>query len=580
MADDSTLIVAARAGDQRAFAALYRDHHRRALHEARKVVRNSSDAEDCVSAAFASTFQAIRKGGGPTEAFRPYLLTAVRNSALQLVRLKRYGSEVATEEIEPPAHVDLYEIGADPAVRNAFANLPERWREVLWKTEIEGRPPRELAVELAMSANSVAALAKRARDGFRQAYLTEAVGPEPHPWAMERLDLYREGRSTRGRATSWSCTSRTARSARTRWRRCRSRRRASVSSCWRPAPRHPSWAPGRPARRAPPSSAGCATCVPVRGTSGPRRRRSPQPRWRWSARLLVVVISARSDDPRAAATTTSSSDASVTAVVTVERPSELGPVRSVTPSLTPAAAQLTVAPTSTVVDSTITVDDVSTTLVDDGSPTIRATTTAPRRTTTASRRPIVVPTAPPVTDTEPTTPAVSPSPGPTEAPSTDATSAPTTPAPPAPTIAPTTAEPTITLAPSTEAPTTTAAPSTSQPQYGGTLSLSRGRPSYTVTVEATAPDGLPAGTTISFSFTSTSDWSVQFTGSVNCSPAPGGLAGGPGDVGSTSCSSPALGQGSSAIVRFTTSGDVLPDVRIVAQRPGGQPATACDPPSC
>jgi hypothetical protein len=296
--------------------------------------------------------------------------------------------------------------------------------------------------------------------------------------------------------------------------------------------------------------------------------------------LLVVVISARSDDPRAAATTTSSSDASVTAVVTVERPSELGPVRSVTPSLTPAAAQLTVVPTSTVVDSTITVDDVSTTLVDDGSPTIRATTTAPRRTTTASRRPIVVPTAPPVTDTEPTTPAVSPSPGPTEAPSTDATSAPTTPAPPAPTIAPTTAEPTITLAPSTEAPTTTAAPSTSQPQYGGTLSLSRGRPSYTVTVEATAPDGLPAGTTISFSFTSTSDWSVQFTGSVNCSPAPGGLAGGPGDVGSTSCSSPALGQGSSAIVRFTTSGDVLPDVRIVAQRPGGQPATACDPSSC
>ena len=129
--DDQALLAAARAGDQRAFAALYRNHHRRAMHEARKVVRNDSDAEDCVAAAYASTFQAMRKGGGPTEAFRPYLLTATRNAALQLVRLKRYGSEVATDVLEPPAHVDLYEIGADPAIRNAFATLPERWRETL-----------------------------------------------------------------------------------------------------------------------------------------------------------------------------------------------------------------------------------------------------------------------------------------------------------------------------------------------------------------------------------------------------------------------------------------------------------------
>src|SRR4051794_31694828 len=193
MPDEQALLSAARAGDQRAFAALYRTHHRRAMHEARKVLSNRSDAEDCVAAAFAATFQAMRKGGGPTEAFRPYVLTATRNSALQLVRLKRYGSEVVTDEPEPPAHVDLYEIGADPAIRNAFAGLPERWREVLWKTEIEGLAPRDLATELAMSANGVAALAKRARDGFRKAYLTEAVGPDPHPWAMERLDLYRDG---------------------------------------------------------------------------------------------------------------------------------------------------------------------------------------------------------------------------------------------------------------------------------------------------------------------------------------------------------------------------------------------------
>jgi len=68
---------------------------------------------------------------------------------------------------------------ADPAVADlertivarAFASLPERWQAVLWHTEIEGARPADMAPLLGLTANSVAALAYRAREGLRQAYL-------------------------------------------------------------------------------------------------------------------------------------------------------------------------------------------------------------------------------------------------------------------------------------------------------------------------------------------------------------------------------------------------------------------------
>jgi hypothetical protein len=53
----------------------------------------------------------------------------------------------------------------------AFARLPERWQAVLWHTEIEGLSPADVAPILGLTANGVSALAYRAREGLRQAYL-------------------------------------------------------------------------------------------------------------------------------------------------------------------------------------------------------------------------------------------------------------------------------------------------------------------------------------------------------------------------------------------------------------------------
>ena len=54
-------------------------------------------------------------------------------------------------------------------VAQVFRALPTRWQEVLWYTEVEQLRPQSVAPFLGMSANAVAALSHRAREGFRRA---------------------------------------------------------------------------------------------------------------------------------------------------------------------------------------------------------------------------------------------------------------------------------------------------------------------------------------------------------------------------------------------------------------------------
>jgi len=56
-------------------------------------------------------------------------------------------------------------------ISQAFSSLPERWRTVLWQVEVEGERPAVVAPHFGLSANATAALARRARDGLRAAYL-------------------------------------------------------------------------------------------------------------------------------------------------------------------------------------------------------------------------------------------------------------------------------------------------------------------------------------------------------------------------------------------------------------------------
>ncbi|MFD0199578.1 MULTISPECIES: sigma-70 family RNA polymerase sigma factor [Saccharothrix] len=174
---DAELIDSVRAGNIDAYGQLYERHVTAAYNLARQLARSSAESDDLVSDAFAKVLDTLRAGRGPDSAFRAYLLTALRHTAYDKTRRDRKleladdVAEVAPEATSVPFS-DTAVAGLERSMAaKAFARLPERWQTVLWHTEIEGQSPAEVAPLLGLTANGVSALAYRAREGLKQAYL-------------------------------------------------------------------------------------------------------------------------------------------------------------------------------------------------------------------------------------------------------------------------------------------------------------------------------------------------------------------------------------------------------------------------
>ena len=202
---DAELIELARSGDSRAFGELWRRHYRSAARVARQFT-SSIDADDLVSEAYARIYQRVLAGGGPTGAFRPYLYTTIRNLA------STWGAASRDIQVDIIEDFEDDRIPDDPAAwaldrtltASAFRSLPERWQTVLWYTEVEGMDPHEVAPLMGMTANGVAALSYRAREGLRkawlQAHVSDAAASGECQWAMSRLGEHtRDGLSNRDR---------------------------------------------------------------------------------------------------------------------------------------------------------------------------------------------------------------------------------------------------------------------------------------------------------------------------------------------------------------------------------------------
>lgn len=193
---EAILLASARLGDKDAYAELWKRHRAAAVRTARPLAFNN--AEDVVSDAFLAIWQQMQQGAGPREHFRAYVLTTVRNMAV-----RRYHSEsrvqiVAEVDGEPiqDGLIDLEAAEDRREVCDAFSTLPERWQLVLWWSEIEKLPRREVAERLSLSPNSVSALTRRAKEGLRVAWLSEALpAPEQltHPDIAGLLPKYVRG---------------------------------------------------------------------------------------------------------------------------------------------------------------------------------------------------------------------------------------------------------------------------------------------------------------------------------------------------------------------------------------------------
>jgi RNA polymerase sigma factor (sigma-70 family) len=189
---DEELVANARSGDQGAFAELWRRHYRSGARVARQFT-SSIDADDLVSEAYTRIYQRVLAGGGPSGAFRPYLYTTIRNLASTWGAKSRDVQVDDIADFEDPTTIDdPVAIALDRTLTaRAFRSLPERWQSVLWYTEVEGMDPHEVAPILGMSANGVAALSYRAREGLRkawlQAHVSEPGASEACKWTIARL---------------------------------------------------------------------------------------------------------------------------------------------------------------------------------------------------------------------------------------------------------------------------------------------------------------------------------------------------------------------------------------------------------
>ncbi|HMC42364.1 MAG TPA: sigma-70 family RNA polymerase sigma factor [Acidimicrobiales bacterium] len=175
---DAALAALAAQGDQEGFDRLYRRHASGAWRVAHAITGNPHDSADAVAEAFTRVLAALEAGRLEDGArFRSYLLSATRNASLDVMRRSgRWRPTASPETFEAPAQ----DVGPSDRlldrldaslVAAAFRSLPERWRSVLWLTEVEGIPAREAAALLGMSANGVAQLAVRARAGLRERFL-------------------------------------------------------------------------------------------------------------------------------------------------------------------------------------------------------------------------------------------------------------------------------------------------------------------------------------------------------------------------------------------------------------------------
>lgn len=203
---DAELISSVRGGDVSAYGDLFARHRDAATRLARQLV-SGPDADDLVSEAFAKVLNVLLAGGGPDVAFRAYLLTAVRR--LHVDKIRSTNRAMPTDDLTPydegEPFKDTVIAGFEGGIAaKAYASLPERWQLVLWHLEVEGQKPADVAPLLGMTPNSVSALAYRAREGLRQAYLqmhSADIGDSECRWTHDKLGAYvRNGLSRRDAA--------------------------------------------------------------------------------------------------------------------------------------------------------------------------------------------------------------------------------------------------------------------------------------------------------------------------------------------------------------------------------------------
>ncbi|MDQ3850009.1 MAG: sigma-70 family RNA polymerase sigma factor, partial [Actinomycetota bacterium] len=181
--DDSQLVAAVRAGDDRAFERLYERYCPGISAYVRSRVRDHGRAEDITQDVFVSALRRMRETDREI-AFKPWIYEIAKNACIDAFRRSRGKQEVPYETEDGVAVVDRGMLADAPVtpdvamdakqqlddLRGAFGGLSPTHRDILVLRELEGRSYREIGDRLGMSRPSVESTLFRARRRLSEEY--------------------------------------------------------------------------------------------------------------------------------------------------------------------------------------------------------------------------------------------------------------------------------------------------------------------------------------------------------------------------------------------------------------------------
>ena len=197
MVKDNTLIHRAQTGDERAFAALVREHHAFVCATVARMVTNPHDAEEVVQDTFLNAYRGLTQLQDRTK-FRSWLAEIARNRARNHLREQR-GNTVSIDEVgeEIPQIQDspderLTRLEQRDLIRRAIDTLPQKDRQIARAFYLEGASYDELTNAHGLSYNAIAFRLSRAKRQLskRLQYLLTGIFASP---AMTLKKFYSGG---------------------------------------------------------------------------------------------------------------------------------------------------------------------------------------------------------------------------------------------------------------------------------------------------------------------------------------------------------------------------------------------------
>ncbi len=183
---DAQLAERVRAGDMNALGELYDRYAGTATATAMRVVGSRDEAEDVVHDAFVAVWRKIDRFDAERGSLRAWLMTVVRNRAIDKVRARR-----ASIDVDLADERSLLRTGPNPTqdaaltrtsgleVRAAMASLPDEQRRALELAYFEGYTYREVAELTGVAAGTANGRLRLALAKMRDALAGSSAAPLP-----------------------------------------------------------------------------------------------------------------------------------------------------------------------------------------------------------------------------------------------------------------------------------------------------------------------------------------------------------------------------------------------------------------